>query len=571
MNLDGTKPIKENWDDLNVGFDNTEAELDAAAAVSEGIQAEVTEHKDSTAAHAAEHITYAGTVVGAENIEQAIDFVDERVSTIIAGGGEGKDPELTDIKTPDPGYTPGREIVVAGDMVRDMQHQFSAQLADIALNIRSFGAALDGVSDDTQAWIDAHDALPAGGGKILVPVSAGTKITSHLFFTKPVVIEGNLSPTLSSSIGSIIILSGSGELTLSGDGSGASNINIYGAPGNTGNGINFTGGRPWTVNLLVTNQGNDGVVFGSESATTNVNNFNIINLKSKSNGRNGVLIASNNSVLPDTNAGSAYGIDVAGNGGDGLKLLNAYSNTFVGVHSERNAGNNLSLYGSGANTFLNPYLESAGMSTNEIYIDSTSVENKILGMPNNHFATNLVVNLGARNIIWSTERNKGLFNFLSGEMIFEVDGVSAHGVTGYWRRSQNVSNGNYEITRSGTSTNGDIDFTQSTGIVRLLMDKIIVGYGTTGASAIVKNVYVIGTRDFGTINANSTKDLTITANGASVGDFVQVSRLTAIDAGLTLTGFVSAANTITIRMSNSTAANITTVSDSYRCLATRAE
>ncbi|WP_159067658.1 hypothetical protein, partial [Paenibacillus ihuae] len=58
MNLDGTKPIMENWDDLNEGFANAEAELDAAAAVSEGIQAEVTAHKDSTAAHAAEHIAY---------------------------------------------------------------------------------------------------------------------------------------------------------------------------------------------------------------------------------------------------------------------------------------------------------------------------------------------------------------------------------------------------------------------------------------------------------------------------------------------------------------------------------
>lgn len=86
MNLDGSKPIMENWDDLNVGFANTEAELDAAAAVSEGIQAEVTEHKDSAAAHAAEHITYAGQVTGAADLKTAVDSVKQQLDTAVFNG-----------------------------------------------------------------------------------------------------------------------------------------------------------------------------------------------------------------------------------------------------------------------------------------------------------------------------------------------------------------------------------------------------------------------------------------------------------------------------------------------------
>ncbi|WP_157764101.1 hypothetical protein [Paenibacillus borealis] len=97
-----------------------------------GAQSDITIHKASTTAHPAAHVTYSGAVAGAANIQEAIDFVDERLDTIIVGGSEDKDPELTDIKTPDPSYTPGRTIAAAGDVVRDMQKQFGEQLGDVA-------------------------------------------------------------------------------------------------------------------------------------------------------------------------------------------------------------------------------------------------------------------------------------------------------------------------------------------------------------------------------------------------------------------------------------------------------
>jgi hypothetical protein len=133
------------------------------------INNQVEGHVNSAAAHAAEHITYGGSVVGAENIEQAVDFVDERVSTIIAGGGEGKDPELTDIQTPDPGYTPGREIVVAGDMVRDMQHQFSAQLADIAINVRFPPPPLVAAQPDGSDQTSVIQAIINNCNNVIIP------------------------------------------------------------------------------------------------------------------------------------------------------------------------------------------------------------------------------------------------------------------------------------------------------------------------------------------------------------------------------------------------------------------
>lgn len=107
----------DNFADIQTDLTNHEGRIT-------GAQSDITTHKASTAAHPAVHVTYSGMVVGADNIQEAVDFVDERLDTKIVGGSEDKDPELTDIKTPDPSYTPGRTIAAAGDLVRDMQKHF---------------------------------------------------------------------------------------------------------------------------------------------------------------------------------------------------------------------------------------------------------------------------------------------------------------------------------------------------------------------------------------------------------------------------------------------------------------
>lgn len=161
--LQGTQKLREAWpiierneQAINGDIINHKASGAAHAAESitysgpvagaANIKQAVDSHVQSEAAHAAEHITYAGAVVGAANIQEAVDFVDERLDTIIVGGSEDKDPELTDIKTPDPSYTPGRTIAAAGDLVRDMQKQFGEQLAEMVTNVKTFGAIGDGQS-----------------------------------------------------------------------------------------------------------------------------------------------------------------------------------------------------------------------------------------------------------------------------------------------------------------------------------------------------------------------------------------------------------------------------------------
>jgi len=91
-NLVGSNKIKDEWQKINTGFDLVQQDVDAEVAAREELE--------------------------------------ERVDNIIAGGSEDKDPELVDIRYPDPSYTPGRTINVAGDVTRDMQAQFMSHKAE---------------------------------------------------------------------------------------------------------------------------------------------------------------------------------------------------------------------------------------------------------------------------------------------------------------------------------------------------------------------------------------------------------------------------------------------------------
>lgn len=65
------------------------------------------------------------------------------------------------------------------------------------------------------------------------------------------------------------------------------------------------------------------------------------------------------------------------------------------------------------------------------------------------------------------------------------------------------------------------------------------------------------TLTYTSINSNVSQDQTATVSGASLGDIVLVAPTTALVAGLTLTAFVSAANTVTVRIHNATAGSVT--------------
>lgn len=85
-----------------------------------------------------------------------------------------------------------------------------------------------------------------------------------------------------------------------------------------------------------------------------------------------------------------------------------------------------------------------------------------------------------------------------------------------------------------------------------------------GGTAVTKVVTATATLNFGEIAAAGTEDKTISVPGAVTGDAVAFSLPAAINAGLVFNAFVSAADTVTVRASNISAAPIDAASASFR-------
>jgi hypothetical protein len=100
--------------------------------------------------------------------------------------------------------------------------------------------------------------------------------------------------------------------------------------------------------------------------------------------------------------------------------------------------------------------------------------------------------------------------------------------------------------------------TTFSGPVRSL-NGFIAGDGNT----ITKVLSGSASLNFGSISAVSQADLTITVTGAAVGDEVIMALPAAPAAGLVFNAFVSAANTVTIRASNITAAPVDPAAATY--------
>jgi hypothetical protein len=93
------------------------------------------------------------------------------------------------------------------------------------------------------------------------------------------------------------------------------------------------------------------------------------------------------------------------------------------------------------------------------------------------------------------------------------------------------------------------------------------GLATLNASGRVpaaqKMLTATATLDFASIAAGAVGTLTATVTGAATGDFVIVAPPGNLAAGLVFCGFVSAANTVTIRIINGTASPVDPASAAF--------
>jgi hypothetical protein len=84
-----------------------------------------------------------------------------------------------------------------------------------------------------------------------------------------------------------------------------------------------------------------------------------------------------------------------------------------------------------------------------------------------------------------------------------------------------------------------------------------------GSNTITKVLAASASLNFGSIGAAAQADLTITVTGAAAGDEVIMALPAAPAAGIVFNAFVSAANTVTIRASNITAASVDPAAATY--------
>lgn len=149
-----------------------DANISAAAGAANAAQADIDAHEASTTAHPAQNITYTGLVAGAANVKQGLDNLYTRVNDIIADGDSSA--EVVDARG---GYP------VLGDRL----NATDAQLADFAINVKSYGAVGDGVTDDTDA---INAAIQAAANAVLYFPPGTYSISGSLVVDKIITITG---------------------------------------------------------------------------------------------------------------------------------------------------------------------------------------------------------------------------------------------------------------------------------------------------------------------------------------------------------------------------------------------
>jgi hypothetical protein len=91
-----------------------------------------------------------------------------------------------------------------------------------------------------------------------------------------------------------------------------------------------------------------------------------------------------------------------------------------------------------------------------------------------------------------------------------------------------------------------------------------------GGGTVVANILsATATLDFGSIGSNATETLTITVTGAVAGDSVFLGCPAGLDAGLVFCASVTAADTVTVRMHNSTGGAVDPASATFRATVIR--
>lgn len=266
-----------------------------------------------------------------------------------------------------------------------------SKLRDV-VSVLDFGAVGDGVADDTAAIQAAINAVGAAGGAVHIPSGSYLISSTITVVNYGVSLIGESSSALwdgatnVNSAGSKLIKSSSlnapaiqvGTFTGAAGKFVMKDIAVIGQAGNGDDGVYLSNAQSCVFsNVCVASVGGNGFRIGNKPGSDcNVNGWQLLNCTSQKNGQNGVLIYDESTSVsvsgPNANAGTATGLQVAGNTQDGLKIVNGQFNTFNGLLSQQNTGYGVSLFGTSTislyTTFNGGDIETN--TTGNFYIDA---------------------------------------------------------------------------------------------------------------------------------------------------------------------------------------------------------
>lgn len=232
------------------------------------------------------------------------------------------------------------------------------------IDVRYFGAKGNGRTDDTAAIKDAFASLSPGTGTI--QMTPGVYLISSTISPQGrfrLICEGSSSPT-DAMAGSCTIFKArtfSGAALLLGpatEGALIEGVQVDGAPGNRGDGIQILANSIALRDVTVANQGGNGIRIGEDVQRdgTQANSFLLDRVRSLKNGQNGFYIHKEDVIGPgwsDANGGTMINCVAQANLGDGLRIGKAMDNTFIGMLTEANGGYGVHLVaGAGNQVFI---------------------------------------------------------------------------------------------------------------------------------------------------------------------------------------------------------------------------
>lgn len=446
-------------------------------------------------------------------------------------------------------------------------------------DVLRFGAVGDGATDDTAAIQAAIDAAAAdGGGTVFVPVG-NFLISSPLRLAAGVYLRGasnkasRISQTNVTADAIEVIGTSAANTKVQ---CGVANLYIAGPNSGTGRGIHVKWASFGVVfdNLWVWQFGSHGV-FVEESWTvtwrdclfqdnggdgwrgeTSINQHTFERCVSISNGSNGYAIVGGATPV-------FLNCDAESNTAAGFDLRYTFAANLLGCHMEQNGQNS---------TSPNIYLHEGPLGSS--YPNTAAVIRGCLIQGSD--VTKYGVQVGTANQTLIAD------NWFSSHVTghIKIDTTAARTKIG----PNTFAGAGTPVTDSPSTPSARLDFDDTNRIYSvspaLMIPNASPAIFPDGMMWRISNVLRFreasqtrnifmgltgsATLDFPSIAAGATAELTITLTGCSAGDQVIVGPPSTLAAGLMVTAYCSAANTVTIRLHNTTAGAIDPAAGSYK-------